>query len=87
MAAAGASVSWEVPLLGDASRPAVRSGPGSYQIIASAMGLAVCVVKCVPLRVKSVSRSYLGLRKLSGTAFKLALGTHLPRAGCLGWGA
>ena len=85
LAAAGASVSWEVRLFvssGDASRPAVRSGPGSCQIIASAMGLSVCVVKCVPFRVKSVSPQLFGsLLKLS------ALGAYLSRPGCLGWGA
>ena len=42
----------------------------AHQIIASAMGLVVCVLKSVPLRVKSVSLSCLGLPKLSGTAFK-----------------
>ena len=36
--------------LGDSPRPAGRSGPGSYQIIAFALQLGVCDVLCVPFK-------------------------------------
>ena len=35
---------------GDSLRPAVRSGPGSYQIIAIALGPGVCGILCTPFK-------------------------------------
>ena len=40
--------------LGDSPRPAGRSGPASYQIIAFDLGPRACEILCEPLRVKSL---------------------------------
>ena len=51
--------------LGDCPRAADRSGPGSYQITAFALGPGACEVLCVPFKSEvSIYPSPLGLPKL-----------------------
>ena len=57
--------------LGDSPRPAGRSGPGSCQITAFALGPGVCEILCEPFKSKvSISPNPLGLLKLSLTGLQ-----------------
>ena len=51
---------------GDSRRPAIRSGPGSCQITAFALGPSTCEILCAPfINEVSISPSPLGLLLLS----------------------
>ena len=57
--------------LGGSPRPAGRSGPGSCQITAFALGPGVCEILCEPFKSKvSISPNPLGLLKLSLTGLQ-----------------
>ena len=56
---------------GDSPRPAGRSGPVSYRIIAFALGPIVREILCMPFKSEvSISCSPLGLLKLSPTVLQ-----------------
>ena len=55
-----------VASLGDSPRLAGRSGPGSYQMTAFALGPRACEILCVPFKSEvSIFPSPVGLPKLS----------------------
>ena len=75
--------------LGDSSRSAGGSDPGSFQITVSALVSGVCEILCVPLRVESLFPTALGSPegKPCWPSKPNVLVARLPSAGCQGWGA
>lgn len=76
----------QLPLasLGDSSRPASRPDPGSYQIIALALGLRLYENLCVSFKSEVLKLlSLLGLPKCHWPSKQNALGAHLPSTRCL----
>ena len=75
---------------GGSPRPKGRSGPGSYQITAFALGPSMCEILHAPFNCEvSTSPGPLGLPKLSRRwpSKTHALGACLPSSGPPGWGA
>ena len=74
--------------LGDSTGSAGGSDPTSFQITASALGLGVCEILCVPFKSGvSISHSLLALLKVSPTGLQsqtfwgLVFSVQDPRAG------
>ena len=74
---------------GGSPRSEDGSDTGSFQITASALGPRECEILCAPFKSGvSISHSPLGLQKVSPAGLQSQiLGTRLPGAGPLGWGA
>ena len=74
----------------DPPRVAGSSGPGSYQITASALGPGACEILCSPFNseVSFPPQSY-GTPEIKPCWLSkpMVLGAHLPGAGRPGWGA
>ena len=76
-------------LSGRLSKISSGCDPSFFQIIASVLGLGVCEILCVPLRVECLfpSALWLSQNKPHLPSKPNVLGAHLPGAGPPGWGA